>query len=236
MINPALHSLMLLFTLLVIVLIQILAYSASRNNRVNQLSHRLGYCMLVLYIIYLVYFFIPNNFSWAISLPLQVCDLLIPVSAIALISSQRDARSIQYFSAFILAGQAIITPAGDQNPQSFRFWLYWIIHAGIYSSAIFDLTIMRYTPYFRDICRVFLFNIIYISIVFPLNIIFNWNYGFLGASKPNASTIIDVLGPWPQRVPLMIALAFLSQALMLVPWSMHRIITKRFRVTGGHSE
>jgi hypothetical integral membrane protein (TIGR02206 family) len=236
MINPALHSLMLLFTLLVIVVIQILGYSASRHNRVNQLSHRLGYGMLILYIIYLAYFLAPSNFSWGISLPLQVCDLLIPVSAIALISSQRDARSIQYFCGFILAGQAIVTPAGDQNPQSFRFWLYWIIHAGIYSSAIFDLIVMKYTPYFRDICRVFLFNIIYISIVFPLNILFNWNYGFLGASKPEASTIIDIMGPWPQRVPLMIALAFLSQALMLVPWSMHRIITKKFTVTGGHSE
>lgn len=214
---------MILFTLCFILATQIWGFRARRNAQISVVSRRFGYGMLVLYLIYVAYFLYPSNFSWEISLPLQVCDLLIPISAIALINSNRQARSLQYFCAFTLAGQAILTPAGNQDPASFRFWLYWIIHAGIYSSALFDLTVKRYTPKISDLFQVLIINIIYAILIVPLNIAFNWNYGFLGNSKPNAPTVIDLLGPWPQRIFIILLIAITSQILMYLPWAVYQV-------------
>ena len=177
-----------------------------------------GFSMSVIWIIYNAYYFHPSNFEWRTSLPLHVCDLLGPISSIALITSNKNARALLYFCAIPFAAQAIITPTGNQDPNTLRFWLYWLLHAGIISSSIFDLTLRGYRPTQKDFVRVLFVDTLYVVMITPFNILFDWNYGYLGASKPDTPTDLDLLGPWPERIGVMLLVAALLQCLMYLPW------------------
>ena len=52
----------------------------------------------------------------------------------------------------------------------------------------------------------------------PLDIAFGWNYGFVGPDKPEVRTIVDVLGPWPERVAVIVAIVAAAMGLLLLPW------------------
>lgn len=217
-ISSSLHLKMMIFTLCIIIITQILGFRSRQSGTLSSSSQILGICMFALWLIYNAYYFYPGNFSWEVSLPLHVCDLLGPISAIALISSNRKARAVLYFCALTLATQAIITPIGNQDPEAFRFWLYWLLHAGIISLSVFDLIVRHYKPNIKDLHQVFFFDIAYAVLITPFNIAFCWNYGYLGNSKPDTPTVIDFLGPWPERIFSIILIAIALQTLMYLPW------------------
>jgi uncharacterized membrane protein YwaF len=75
---------------------------------------------------------------------------------------------------------------------------------------------------FKDLMFVISCDIFYVILILPLNIIFGWNYGYIGNLKPTATTIIDALGAWPQRLFWMLAIVFLFQFIMYLPWKLFR--------------
>lgn len=186
-------------------------------NKLREISHFLGWGLFALWMIYNAYYFLPSTFDWKVSLPLHVCDLLAPVASLALITENRTARAVLYFSALTMAGQAIYTPTGNQDPTTTRFWLYWFLHAGIISAFVFDLLARRFRPTTRDFSTVLLLTLIYAALIVPLNVAFEWNYGYLGNSKPDAPTALDVLGPWPQRIATLLLLAAALELVMYLP-------------------
>jgi uncharacterized membrane protein YwaF len=61
-----------------------------------------------------------------------------------------------------------------------------------------------------------------VAIVLPLDLAFDWNYGFVGPGKPEARSIVDALGPWPERLAVIFALVAGVMALLLLPWKLVR--------------
>ncbi len=55
------------------------------------------------------------------------------------------------------------------------------------------------------------------------------NYAFVGPSKPDQPSIIDVLGPWPQRLLLIVPLACVALAVPMIPWEISRRMQRRPR-------
>jgi hypothetical integral membrane protein (TIGR02206 family) len=221
-ITAILHVQMILFVVLVILGIVALGVWGRRADRVPGTSKVVGAAVLGVWLLYNVYYFHPAIFRWDTSLPLHVCDMLGLLSAIALIVPKRFARAVLYFTAIPLAGQAILTPAGNQDPATLRFWLYWTLHAGILGASVYDLVIRRYVPAIRDYVAVLCVDVVYVLVIVPIDILFGWNYGYLGDAKPDAPTAIDVLGPWPQRVFLIFFIVIIIQAIMLIPWRVVR--------------
>lgn len=88
--------------------------------------------------------------------------------------------------------------------------------------SLFDLTIRGYKPSAKDFVSVVAVDIAYALMVVPLNTAFGWNYGYLGDSKPDGRTIIDILGPWPQRIPIILGVVVLMQLSMLALWTAHQ--------------
>jgi len=218
---------MILFTLCIIAFLQVWGFRARRSGALQSTSKTLGVAMLALWLGYNAYYFYPGNFSWGVSLPLHVCDILGPISAIALISSNRQSRALLYFCGLTLAGQAVATPTGNQSPEALRFWLYWLLHAGIISFSVFDLTVRGYKPHISDLRWVVFFDMAYAVLVTPLNIAFGWNYGYLGDHRPDAATAVDVLGPWPARIIIMVLVAVVLQMAMYLPWLVYRNLIKK---------
>jgi uncharacterized membrane protein YwaF len=48
----------------------------------------------------------------------------------------------------------------------------------------------------------------------------------VGNAQPGEASIIDFLGPWPQRVVLMVALVIGFMALLMAPWHFARKFAK----------
>lgn len=214
-IDRSIHLIMIL--VVIIVASSVVVWGQRVRDRLSA-NRRLGTGLLTLWLIYNVYYFLPSNFLWERSLPLQVCDVLALVAGGILLRPFRIGRSILYFSAIPLASQAILTPTGDQNPTEPRFWLYWALHAGIIACSLFDFAINRYEPTFRDYVQVLIIDFAYVAIILPLNLGFGWNYGYLAPASPQGRTIVDALGPWPERVLLMVTLVAGLQFMMLLLW------------------
>ncbi|MBL9001397.1 MAG: TIGR02206 family membrane protein [Phycisphaerae bacterium] len=151
-------------------------------------------------LINMAYYLAPSRFDWAWSLPLQLCDIAGWLAAWALISAHRWPRTALYYFGFGLCTQAFITPTLTEGPFHPRYWLFWITHAQIIGSALYDFIVRGYRPTWRDYGVVSIVFVAYGALVTPLNITFGWNYGYIGPSVPGKPTLIQSLGPWPLRM------------------------------------
>jgi hypothetical integral membrane protein (TIGR02206 family) len=222
-ISSVLHIAMVGFTIGLMLLAILIGHLSKQAGKLSTFDKLFGWTIFVLWLVYNAYYFAPQNFDWKVSLPLHVCDLLAPIASIALLANSRTARSLTYFCALTMAGQAVYTPIGNQDPTTLRFWLFWILHAAILASFSYDLVIRGYRPRSKDLYRVISLSILYIVVMTPINIAFGWNYGYLGDSKPDAPTAIDVLGPWPARIAWIFLLSAGLQVAMYIPWKVARI-------------
>ncbi len=218
------HLTMLLFSIMCVYIVTYLGLKEKAKGNTLLASNALGLCVLMFWIAYNIFYFLPENFDWKVSLPLHACDIIGLAAAIAMIKPTRLSRAILYFSAFALATQAFITPIGNQDPTTARFWFFWGLHIGIISAAIFDLVVRNYRPTFSDYLVCIAVNITYVMIVLPINIVFGWNYGYLGDSVPETQTIIDFLGAWPWRVAIIFFIVIAAQYTFLLPWQIARAI------------
>lgn len=210
-----LHLGMLFLAGFVILFILYWGKCAREIGELPKFSRQLGHAMLAIWIFYMLYNFSPARLSWEKSLPIEACDFIAFLAVLALLTPLRFPRSLLYFSGILLTGQAVLTPAGDQNPMTLHFWLYWGFHAGILAVSVFDFHIRSYRPFFRDLVCAWSANIFYLVLVLPLDICFGWNYGFLGNSMPGSPTLVDFLGPWPERIVVMFFGVCLAQALIM---------------------
>lgn len=211
-ITPTIHLLMIGF---VVIVSCINIYFGSKASNRKRYDIYLGYSLMIFWLLYNVYYFMPENFDFGVSLPLHACDLIGVCAAFAIINSNKIFRSVLYFSGFALATQAFITPTGNQDPSTVRFWLFWGLHAGIIASAIYDLVIRKYKPTLKDLILTIKIDCLYIGILLPVNYIFSWNYGYIGDSKPDVTTVVDFLGNWPLRVLWIFLLVIFLQTMML---------------------
>jgi hypothetical integral membrane protein (TIGR02206 family) len=141
-------------------------------------SRSLGMYILALCLAYNAYYFLPSNFRWDTSLPLHVCDLLGLVAAFALIKSTRTARALLYFCALGLASQAIITPTGNQDVATARFWLYWLLHGGILSASLYDILVRKFRPTATDLRLALALDALYVVVIVPLDLLTGWTNSF----------------------------------------------------------
>ncbi|MCP4460523.1 MAG: TIGR02206 family membrane protein [Cytophagales bacterium] len=225
-ITPTHHVLMILFVIGTSVFVLLAGKRAKSKGTINRISRALGISMLGIWVLYNIYYFLPGIFEWGKSLPFQVCDIVIVTGSLSLIFPFKFGRSLLFFSALTLTTQAIITPTGDQDPASLRFWLYWFMHAGIIALFFYDLIIRNYQPSSRKLFIVLLADIGYVIFITPLNVIFNWNYGSMGDSLPDGNTVVDFLGPWPGRILIILAIAMAVQGSMLLFWYGYKYFAK----------
>jgi len=161
---------------------------------------------------------ISNPGRWDILLPLQVCDLSGWIAIIALATGNPLARAALFYWGLGLSTQAFVTPTVYQGPVFIRFWLFWVTHVQIVGSAIFDIVVLRLRPTWRTYAMGLGSIVFYFLCVLPLNMNFGWNYGYVGQARPGATTIIDVLGPWPLRLLWMFFIISTLFAILTLPF------------------
>ena len=164
------------------------------------------------------FWLVPGRFDWNQSLPLHFCNLANLVSALALWKKPRWSQSLLYFWALGLSTWAFLTPSLAEGPALPEFWIFWIYHIFILFAIVWCLVIDRFTPTWKDFRLSLAITLGYLAILFILDRITGWNYGFAGEAKPLQPSPIDGLGPYPIRVLWLAMIGTAVFALLMIPW------------------
>ena len=178
--------------------------------------------ILLIWIVIHIWWLFPANFIPARSLPIHICDIVALLAPLALIWRKRFLVALLYFWGIGLSLQGILTPDLQLGPVTLVFWLFWLHHATIVGTAVYIVIVHRFRPTWRDYRLAMGAGLLYLAIILPINIVFGFNYGYLGNMLPSQPSLIDWLGPWPWRVGVMAALACAGMALLQLPWELCR--------------
>lgn len=161
--------------------------------------------------------FLPANYDFATTLPLQLCDLAWLAAFVALWTHHRYAVALTYFWGLALTTQALITPWLNADFPHPKFLGFWGMHYLIVWAAIYLVWGLGLRPGWRDYATTVATTAIWAVGVFSFNLYAGTNYGFLN-EKPSTASILDYLGPWPAYVVAEIAIIAAVWALMTWPW------------------
>jgi hypothetical integral membrane protein (TIGR02206 family) len=159
-------------------------------------------------------------------LPLQLCDVNGLMAPLALVTGWRWARAALYFWTAALTLQAFIQPALSAGPASLVFWAFWTAHTIIAACAVYDVAVRGFRPNWSDLSRALIVSAFYLALVVPVNAWLGSDYGFVGNPAPDIAVppFVLMLGSWPQRAIILVALAVLGFVVVLLPW---RILAAR---------
>jgi len=199
----------------------------SRARR-RHAEEMVAYANLALWIVIRLYLLTPEQFRWSVWIPLGMCDIVTLLVSLKLLRPQSRWLSIAlYFGGVGLCTNALITPDLKEGPLEFEFWAFWLRHAAILVVAIYDVAVLGFRPDWSDWRRACVAGLGYVALVTLVNVPFRFNFGFLGDSLPGNPSVLDFLGPWPQRLVFVIAIVAVLWALMVAPW---RLLARPRRV------
>lgn len=191
-----------------------------------------GWFILAFQVFVTVWWILPDNYDRTTSWPLQLCDLAAFVAGVAMITGWRATRSLLYFWGIGLSTQAFFSPIVHSGLAHVHFWLFWIGHTVIVGSAVYDLVIGGFRPSAADFKIAFAITLSWAIAMAIMDPIVGVNYGYLGPNKPSAPSIVDYLGPWPWRVPVMMGIVMLEFFILWRIWpSARRSRPARFTPT-----
>ena len=224
------YSLPHVLALLAIALLTALFVQAGRRlpeNTPERFAAALAVINLILSLVAYGWWLLPPQLDYATTLPLQLCHLTALVASAALLTRRRSLRALLYFWGFGLSTQALLTPSLGDPPSSIWFWAFWAQHGFIVAAATYDIAVRKFRPSWRDYWLVCRLTLLYALAVSSINLRIGANYGFVGNSRPETPSIIDLLGPWPQRLVVMVLIAAAAMALLMLPWAVARRCKRR---------
>mgnify|MGYP001557507618 CR=1 FL=1 len=202
-----------------IALIAVLGRMLQKSGGEPRLRRALGWMCIAIYAVYQVWLWLPKNFSWPESLPLEFCDMSLLVAAGALLRRTRWVRGLLYFWAVVFTIQAFATPVLQKGPSSPGFWLFWASHTAILNAAVYDLAVGKFRPALADGVRSYILSFFYAAALLVLDNLTGWNYGYVGPFKPATPTLLDALGGYPLRVVWMMLIAAIGFFIAWLPWA-----------------
>jgi len=198
------------------------ARGAAPSREATSLERAIGIAYIAAWATTYFFLLFPPLHEPAKTYPLQLCHWNALAAALLLATRWQALRPVVYFWGFALSTQAMITPSLTEGPAIYPFWFFWATHGMIVGVALYEVFARDYRPTLRDYGAACAGAALYVAVVLPLNLAFDWNYGFVGRSRPEVRTIVDVLGPWPERLGIIVLLVAGSMALLLLPWKLAR--------------
>lgn len=188
-------------TLAVIAVLAILLFLFRQTVKRPKLSQFLRYLFVFLLlgsqIGYQIWMITAGRWSVRTSLPLQLSDLSVYLSAIMLVTKSRKLFVFLYFVGIGSSIQALATP--DLGMFSFphiRYILFFISHGSVFLSCLLMTVIGTYRLRQRSLWVTVLIVNVYGVCIYLLDRWLGANYMYL-TKKPGGSSLLDVLGPWP---------------------------------------
>jgi len=161
----------------------------------------------------------PSTLDVRYSLPLHLCDVAFPLAGFALWSQRRALHALTYFWGIGLSTQTFLTPILRVGPAHLDFWCFWVFHVQLVGAAVYVVAASGFRPRRRDFLTACGATVAYALAVLPLDVAFDWSYGFLGPDDSlGRGTILDLLPPWPWRLAALFALVMAWMAVLWLAW------------------
>lgn len=162
--------------------------------------------------------FLPGNFDLHTTLLLQLCDLALVATVIALWTRAPVAVACTYYWGLTLTPQALITPALAHDFPDPKFLAFWAMHLLIIWAAVYLTWGLGIRPTWRTYTTTVGLTLVWMVAAYMFNVAVGTNYGFLNR-KPGTGSALDLLGPWPWYVVAEIVIVAAVWALMTWPWT-----------------
>jgi hypothetical integral membrane protein (TIGR02206 family) len=160
--------------------------------------------------------------TWSIryDLPLQLTDAISMTGILALLTRRMLFVELVYFWSLTATLQATVTPDLAQNFPSVYYFTYFAYHIGAIAGGCFLVLGCRMYPRPGAIWRVYAATFAFTVVAALSDVITGGNYMFL-SEKPEYSSLLDVLGPWPWYIvsTAALALALLALVKLLTDWA-----------------
>jgi hypothetical integral membrane protein (TIGR02206 family) len=217
----------MLCSIAVLIWLLVIAGRRQRATTPTRLELTLAITNLAFWLIAHGWWQLPPRFDPATTLPLQMCHLTSVIASLVLLTRRHFLRILLYFWGFGLCTQALLTPSLADPPATVWFWAFWFQHGFIMAVAVYDVAVCGFRPAWRDYALACAASAAYVALVLPLNVLLGANYGFVGNTRPDNPSIVDLLGPWPGRLFIIVLLVAAVLALLMLPWE----IARRRRMT-----
>jgi hypothetical integral membrane protein (TIGR02206 family) len=218
----ALHAAALLAIVIATVAAIRAVQASGHADGARGIERAIGIAFVVVWVAVHGWWLLPPRLDPVKTLPLQMCHWAALAAGLYLATRARWLAVLLYFWGLGLCTQALITPALEEGPATHVFWYFWLSHGMIVGVAAYALAVHGFRPTWRDWRFAAAAGGVYAAVAIAVNLAIGANYGFLGPSKPNVPTIVDALGPWPQRLPIIFATVAGTMALLMVPWAFAR--------------
>lgn len=146
----------------------------------------------------------PMHWDLQDSLPMHLCRWTVWIAAWAMFSLNPKMRALLLFWGLGLSTQAFFSPMITYGLGDMGFWIYWLNHTQIVGAAIYDLAVLGYRPNRRDLYFAMIWGLIYALFTIGLNFVLSTNYSYLGQGDYTMTSVVDKLGPYPQRMIWMV--------------------------------
>jgi hypothetical integral membrane protein (TIGR02206 family) len=173
--------------------------------------------------------------TWTIQydLPLQLTDAVSVVAILALWSRRMMLVELLYFWSLTASLQAVLTPDLSWSFPSVYYFTYFTYHIGAIVAACFLVLGCRMYPRPGAVGRVYAATLAFTAIAALGDILTGGNYMYL-REKPEHSSLLNLMGPWPWYIAetVVLALVLLLAVKVLTDWVRHRDLTYEGATTG----
>lgn len=177
---------------------------AAGGTRERAFAAAIGWSIIVWQAFATVWRVLPWQWDLNESLPFHLCRWTGWIAGVCLIAGMRPgyrwSRALMFFWGLGLSVQGFITPMWNHGAASIEFWLYWVGHLQIVGVAVYDLAVRRFVPTARDLLFAAAAGVLFVGLVMGVNHTLGTNYSYLGAWDYERASVVDRLGPYPERV------------------------------------
>ena len=160
--------------------------------------------------------------TWSIryDLPLQLTDAISVIAILALWSRRMLLVELVYFLSLTASLQATLTPDLSSSFPSVYYFTYFTYHIGAIVGACLLVLGCRLYPRAGAVWRVYAATFAFTLIAATGDLLTGGNYMFL-REKPEYSSLLNVLGPWPWYIAstAVLALGLLFTVKLLTDWA-----------------
>ena len=150
-------------------------------------------------------------------LPLFLCDVVACLIPLFIYTHNRRWMGILYFWSIAGTLQALLTPELKEGFPSPEYFRYFIMHGGIVSAVIYYVVVWKTKINWRDCLNAILYAQIYLITVHLFNLSVGTNYSYT-LHKPEGTTVLDLMGPWPWYLVLSEVLMVILFLLLMLPY------------------
>jgi hypothetical integral membrane protein (TIGR02206 family) len=151
-------------------------------------------------------------------LPLQMCDLTLWLTVVALLTLSRRVYEVAYFWGLTGSVMAVLTPDLWAAFPSYPAAHFFLEHGGVVAGILFLAWSRQARPGAGSALRAFGWANVYLASIAVFDAFFHTNYFYL-CQKPIHASLLDYFGPWPWYVAVGDVFALVLFVLLSLPYS-----------------